>query len=85
MPRKEQVADRIAFRAPHRLCVYLDELAAFGLHGDTRSEVARVLLTNEIERLIREGFLKLGPGPDARKTGSQQPSNCNEVENGNRH
>jgi hypothetical protein len=29
------------------------------LHGDTRSDVARILLTNEVERLIREGFLEI--------------------------
>lgn len=59
MPKKSQVGERLTIRAPRQLCVYLDDLVSFGLHGDTRSDVARILLTNEVERLIREGFLEI--------------------------
>ena len=38
---------------------YLDDLAHIGIHGKTPSEVAKTLIGNEIERLIREGMLQL--------------------------
>jgi hypothetical protein len=68
LPKKSQIGERLTIRAPRQLCVYLDELVLFGLHGDTRSDVARILLTNEVERLIREGFLRI------KGTGKSSPS-----------
>jgi hypothetical protein len=59
VPKKSQVGERLGIRVPHKLCVYLDDLVSFGLHSDTRSDVTRILLTNEVERLIREGFLEV--------------------------
>ncbi len=45
------------------LHAYLGDLSDLGLHGDCRSDVARTLLRREVERLIKEGFLKLrSPG-----------------------
>ena len=41
------------------MCKYLDDLVELGLHGDTRSDVARALLTSQLERLIKDGFLEL--------------------------
>ena len=38
---------------------YLDDLVNLGIHGRTVSEVARTLLSREIERLISEGFLEI--------------------------
>lgn len=59
MPKKKQNGERLNLRVPSQLCEYLQELADLGIHGDTRSDVARTLLTYEVERLIRESFLKL--------------------------
>jgi hypothetical protein len=83
MPKKSQVGSRLTIRAPRQLCVYLDELVLFGLHGDTRSEVARILLTNEIERLIREGYLqnRANSGLPAKDVPPVKPLNQNEVTN----
>lgn len=50
---------RIDIRPSEEVAAYLDQLAAIGIHGKTRSEVARTLVGYEIERLIREGILKL--------------------------
>lgn len=61
MPKKNQTGERLNLRIPPQLLEYLQELADLGIHGDTRSDVARTLLTYEIERLIRENFLKLRP------------------------
>lgn len=43
---------------------YLNELANLGIHGSKPTEVANALLSREIERLVKEGFLKL----DTRKS-----------------
>ena len=59
MPKKKQNGERLNLRVQSQLCEYLQELADLGIHGDTRSDVARTLLTYEVERLIRDGFLKL--------------------------
>lgn len=45
---------------------YLQQLADMGVHGSKPTEVASALLSREIERLIREGFLQL-PAKSTRK------------------
>lgn len=50
---------RLGVRFSSRIARYLDDLADLGVHGTTAPEVARKLVENEIERLIRDGFLKL--------------------------
>ena len=50
---------RVDIRPSEEIAAYLDQLVAIGIHGKTRSEVARILVGYEIERLLREGILKL--------------------------
>lgn len=38
---------------------YLDDLVRIGLYGRTRTEVARYLLVQGLERLVQSGILKL--------------------------
>ena len=45
--------------ASEEVASYLDDLSRLGIHGKNRSEVARTLVSQGIERLIREGFLVL--------------------------
>ncbi len=60
MPRKPNPNNTVPINvsASAEVAAYLDELAERGIHGKTRSEVARFLISIEIERLIREGILK---------------------------
>jgi hypothetical protein len=46
---------------------YLQDLAEIGIHGKTKSEVAKTLVGYEIERLIREGVLQLRRKPSKRR------------------
>jgi hypothetical protein len=65
MPNADEKSTvRLGVRFSTRIAGYLDELADLGVHGTTAPEVARKLVENEIERLIKEGFLTL----PARKT-----------------
>lgn len=48
---------------------YLEDLAQIGIHGVTPSEVAKHFVENGIERMVREGFLKLKP---VQKAGRRQ-------------
>jgi hypothetical protein len=41
------------------VAAYLEALAKVGIHGKTPAEVAKALVGNEIERLIREGIIPL--------------------------
>lgn len=50
---------RVYIRPSGEVAAYLDQLAKIGIHGKTRSEVAKTLIGNEIERLIRERVLRL--------------------------
>jgi len=61
MPRKHNKHDttEILIRPSAEIASYLDILAAIGIHGKTRAEVAKTLVGAEIERLIREGILRL--------------------------
>ncbi len=57
--RNENGTVRVDIRPSAEVAAYLDDLVALGIHGKTRSEVARALVGYEIERLIREGLLKI--------------------------
>ena len=59
MSKKALEGERLNVRMSSALHAYLGDLSELGLHGDTRSDVARTLLAVELERLIREGFIKL--------------------------
>ena len=61
MAKKTQEGERLNIRMSPMLHAYLGDLSDLGLHGDTRPDVARTLLAIEVERLIKEGFLKLRP------------------------
>ena len=58
---------RIYIRPSPEVVGYLEELARIGVHGKTKSEVARTFVANEVERMIREGFVKLRRLPTKRK------------------
>lgn len=49
----------IHVRPSSEVIAYLDDLAKIGIHGKTPSEVAKTLIGNEIERLVREGVLTI--------------------------
>jgi len=55
LPNRNTTA-RIYVRPSKQVEGYLQDLAGIGIHGSTPSEVAKKLIENEIERLIREGF-----------------------------
>lgn len=59
MVEKRAQTKRLGVRFSSRVATYLDELARLGIHGTTAPEVAKKLVENEVERLIREGFLSL--------------------------
>jgi hypothetical protein len=50
---------RIYFTPSNEVLQYIDQLKARGVHGKTRPQIVERLIGNEIERLIREGFLTL--------------------------
>ena len=50
---------RVNIRTSPEIVGFLDQLAEIGIHGKTRSEVAKTLISNEVERLIREGMISL--------------------------
>ena len=52
---------RIQVSASVELANCLERLAELGIHGSTASEVAKHFVQNEVERLIREGFIDV-PG-----------------------
>lgn len=51
--------NRVNIRTSPEIIKYLDQLAEIGIHGKKRSEVAKNLISNEIERLIREGIISI--------------------------
>ena len=61
MPRKpnENKAGRVFISPSAEVVRYLEELAKIGIHGKTAAEVAKTLIGYEIERLVREGILKI--------------------------
>jgi hypothetical protein len=52
---------RFTVRVSEKLADYIEAVAKLGVHGSTPAEVARKLIENEIERLIREGLIKIKP------------------------
>lgn len=64
MPRLAYTSDsvRVELRLSPETGAYLDDLIGVGIHGSNRSEVAKVLVGREIERLISVGILHLHPG-----------------------
>jgi hypothetical protein len=58
-PKNRHKTSRIYISPSAELAGYLNELARIGIHGKTKSEVANALISREIERLIKEGILKL--------------------------
>ena len=50
---------RVNIRMSPEIIGYLEQLSTIGVHGKNRTEVAKTLISNEIERLIREGIIKL--------------------------
>jgi len=52
-------APRINIRSTPEILGFLDQVIDIGIYGKTRSEVAKSLIANEIERLIREGLISI--------------------------
>ena len=53
---------RINIRITSEIIDYLDQLVAIGIHGKTKSEVAKSLISNELERLVRVGLISKTTG-----------------------
>ena len=51
--------ERIYIRLSAQNASYLQELANLGIHGVTPAEVAKHFVQSGIERMVREGFVKL--------------------------
>lgn len=62
-PREASTNGRTRFtvRISERLADYLDAAVKVGVYGSSPAEVARKFLENEVERLIREGLIKVTP------------------------
>ena len=58
----ENDSSRLYVRTSAEVAAYLGQLAEIGIHGTTRSEVAKTLIGYEIERLLREGVLQVRRG-----------------------
>ena len=52
---------QLGIRISERLADYLDATVRLGMHGSTPSEVVRKFIENEVERLVREGLIKITP------------------------
>lgn len=50
---------RINIRTSPEISGFLEQLVTIGIHGKTKSEVAKALISNEIERFIRDGLIRL--------------------------
>ncbi len=50
---------RCDIRPSSEQAAYLDDLVRIGLYGRTRTEVARYLVVQGLERLVQAGILKL--------------------------
>jgi hypothetical protein len=60
-------------RPSPQMIAYLEELAHQGIIGKTPTEVAEGLISREIERLIREKYLKRPRGSRAMAAASVRP------------
>lgn len=58
-PPNQIETSRITFSPSAEVVSYLDDLVKLGLFGKARADVVNTLVTKELERLIKEGFLKL--------------------------
>lgn len=50
---------RVTINTSAEVAAYLDDLVSIGIHGKTRAEIAERLISKEIERLIKDGMLRL--------------------------
>jgi hypothetical protein len=55
----EHHTTRIFISPSTEVAGYLDDLAKLGIYGKTRSEVAKTLIAFQIERLVKDGILKI--------------------------
>lgn len=62
-PANEKDGIRCDIRPSAEQAAYLDDLTRVGLYGKTRTEVARYLVIQGLERLARAGFLTLRRPP----------------------
>ena len=51
-------SSRLYLRPSSEVEAYLEELARIGIHGKTKSEVAKTLVGNAVVELINSGFLE---------------------------
>jgi len=58
-PASESDCVRCDIRPSAEQAAYLDDLARVGLYGKTRTEVARYLVVQGLERLVQAGILTL--------------------------
>lgn len=61
-------SSRLYLRPSSEVEAYLEELARIGIHGKTKSEVAKTLVGNSVVELINAGFL------DKRRAGRRKPT-----------
>ena len=50
---------QIVIETQNIILEYLDDLVKTGLYGGTRGEIAEYLIRLELQRLVKEGFIKL--------------------------
>lgn len=58
-PKNQVQSVKVSFMPTATVAKYLDDLVALGLHGKARPDVVNGMVIREIERLIRDGFLKI--------------------------
>ena len=56
---RETGRTRITVRLSKRLVECLEAVVDVGIHGASTAEVARKFIENEVERLVREGLIKI--------------------------
>jgi hypothetical protein len=58
MSKRKVAHARLSIRLTPQLRDALEELAGYGIHGQTPPEVARGLIARDIERLIQDGTME---------------------------